>query len=322
MSNAALVIAPSTGLELARLATDARAFADEALASSTRRAYRAKWSAFTQWCAARGLGPLPAAPSTVVVYLASRVEAGWKVATIEQSLAAISHAHRLSKLELPRAAPEVREVLRGIRRRLGVAPRAQKAPVAVDELGMMVNTLSAGPLGTRDRALLLVGFAGAFRRSELIGFDLEDVGFVNDGLELLVRRSKTDQEATGRKVGVPYSSLAAVCPVRSLRAWIEVAGITTGPVFRGVDRHGRISSSRADAKTVARVVKRTAEAAGLDASKFAGHSLRAGFVTSAARAGKPERSIAKQTGHRSITILRGYIRDADLFRENAAVGLL
>ena len=187
----------------------------------------------------------------------------------------------------------------------------------------MVAGLPEGLLGIRDRALLLVGFAGAFRRSELVGLDIADLDFNHDGLTVTLRRSKTDQEGEGRKVGLPYGSNPSTCPVRSLQAWIEASAIEAGPVFRSVNRHGRLQPDRLSDKAVALVVKRRAEAAGLDPSRYAGHSLRAGLATAAANAGVSERAIMAQTGHRSVQMVRRYIRDGSLFRENAAakVGL-
>ncbi len=174
--------------------------------------------------------------------------------------------------------------------------------------------------GVGDRALLLLGFAGAFRRAELVGLDVEDLTETDEGLEVMIRRSKTDQEGAGRKVGVPFGSDPATCPVRSVRAWRQAAGVDTGPLFRGV-LHGRLVSERLSTLGVARAVKRAAKAAGLDPSKFSGHSLRAGLVTCAARAGKSLNAIMEQTGHRSVPMVRRYIRDASLFKDNAAAGI-
>jgi integrase len=195
----------------------------------------------------------------------------------------------------------------------------------------------------RDRALLLLGFAGAFRRSELVGLDVGDVRQTGDGLVVTLRRSKTDQEGQGREVGIPYGSTPATCPVRAVRAWLAVHAFCGGrktretpappfedgpntpvtPLFHRIDKHGRQLPGRLADRTVARVVQRTARAAGLEAASYAGHSLRAGLATSAAAADVPERVIAQQTGHKSMTVLRRYIRSGSLFRENAAarVGL-
>jgi integrase len=216
----------------------------------------------------------------------------------------------------------VSEVLKGIRRTKGTAP-ACKAPLLVGQLKAALGVGRGDLLGMRDRALLLIGFAGAFRRSELVGLDVADLAFTDDGLVITLRRSKTDQEGEGRKVGIPHGSKPTTCPVRVLRAWLEAAGIVTGPLFRSVNRHGKVGAVRLSDRAVALAVKRAAESAGLDASTFSGHSLRAGLATSAAAAGASERSIMDQTGHRSVQMVRRYIRDGSLFRDNAAahVGL-
>jgi integrase len=166
--------------------------------------------------------------------------------------------------------------------------------------------------------VILLGFAGAFRRSELAGLSLEDCTFGKDGLTIMLRRSKTDQEGVGRKVGIPYGSNPETCPVRNLQTWIEQAGMTSGPVFRSINRHGQVRAGRLTGMDIARVVKKLARRAGLDPAKYAGHSLRAGHATSAAIAGASERSIMNQTGHWSVQMVRRYIRNGSLFRENSA----
>jgi integrase len=169
-----------------------------------------------------------------------------------------------------------------------------------------------------NRALILLGFAGAFRRSELVGLDLQDCAFGKDGLTVTLRRSKTDQDGAGRKIGIPYGSNPETCPVRTIQAWIEQAALSSGALFRAINRHGQIQAGRLSGIDVARVVKKLALRTGLDATAYAGHSLRAGHATSAAIAGASERSIMKQTGHRSVQMVRRYIRDGSLFRENSA----
>jgi integrase len=182
----------------------------------------------------------------------------------------------------------------------------------------MVNALPENLLGKRDRAFLLLGFAGAFRRSELVSLDVADVETNREGIVVTLKRSKTDQEGQGRRVGIPYGSNAVTCPVRALNEWLEASAITAGALFRSVNRHGQLRSERLSDKAVALVVKRSAEAAGLDASQYAGHSLRSGLATSAAQAGVSERAIMAQTGHKSLNMVRRYIREGSLFRENAA----
>jgi integrase len=207
--------------------------------------------------------------------------------------------------------------MKGIRRTLGTAPQ-QKAPTLTADIRAMVDATDSGLIGVRDRALILLGFAGAFRRSELVSLDLTDLEFGRDGLTVNLRRSKTDQEGQGRKVGIPYGSNPETCPVRTVQAWIEQAGITDGAAFRSVNRHGHVQPGRLLGADVARIVKKLAESAVLDPAKYAGHSLRAGHATAAAIAGASERSIMNQTGHRSVQMVRRYIRDGNLFRENSA----
>lgn len=302
------------------LADAARGFAVEARAGRTRDAYRAQWAAFTAWCSAHGLSSMPAAPESVALYLTARANDGRKVATLAQALAAISQVHQLAGHTSPRTSPVVRETFKGIRRTLGVAP-SQKAPVLAAQLRAMLATLPDTIMGKRDRALLLVGFSGAFRRSELVALEVGDASFGPDGLTMTLRRSKTDQEGVGRKLGLPYGSSAATCPVRALRTWLDSAGVAGGALFRAVDRHGNVGGALGG-RDVARVVKRSAKAAGLDAASFAGHSLRAGLATSAAKAGKSVHSIMKATGHKSAAMVQRYVRDAELFNDNAAAGLL
>jgi integrase len=182
----------------------------------------------------------------------------------------------------------------------------------------MIATLPDNLLGQRDACLLLLGFASATRRSELVALDVADVADTNDGLVVTVRRSKTDQEGAGREIGIPYGANPATCPVRAFRAWLEVSEITEGPLFRPINRHGQLGETRLSDQSVAAVVKRTAEAAGLDPKLVAGHSLRSGMATSAARAGATEVEIMNQTGHKSLPVLRRYVRRGSLFNGNAA----
>ncbi len=243
-----------------------------------------------------------------------------KVSTLQRRISAISQAHQAAQLDPPTRSLAVRTVMAGIRRAKGTA-QAGKAAAVTDTIRMMVGTLPSSLLGLRDRALLLLGFAAALRRSELVGLDVGDVAFTRDGLVITLRRSKTDQEGQGRTIGIPPGANAVTCPVRALKGWIKAAGIEDGPLFRAITRHGHIAPARLSDKAVALVVKRTAQAAGLDPSVFAGHSLRAGLATSAAAAGVSERAIMAQTGHRSVAIARRYIREGSLFRENAAAAV-
>lgn len=304
------------------LADRAAGYAAAAQAEATRKVYARDWLRFRGWCAELPLGaqPLPAAPALVALYITHLADGGSKPSTIARALVAIGQAHRLAGHESPCSEAPVPSTMKGIRARLGSAP-TQKAAAVVPTLRAMLATLGAGLGGMRDRALLTLGFAGAFRRSELVALDVVDLAWTADGLEVTIRRSKTDQEGWGRKVGVPYGGTPASCPVRSVRAWLDAAAITAGPVFRPVAKGGRSGDERLSDRAVALVVKRAASAAGFDPATFAGHSLRAGLATSAAKAGKSERSIMAQTGHRSSAMVRRYIRDATLFDDNAAAGI-
>ena len=294
----------------------AREFARQSKAESTLRGYRADWRDFCGWCERNSQHPLPASPESVAAYIAER-PARLKVGSIQRRLNAVAEAHKSVGLETPTASGIVRNTLKGIRRTIGTAA-IQKAPALTADIRAMVETTDAGLIGLRDRALILLGFAGAFRRSEVAGLNVADLDFSRDGLAVTLRRSKTDQDAQGRKIGIPYGSNPETCPVRTLQAWLERAGLLEGSVFRSLNRHGQLLSRRLSGADVARIVKKLAERAGLDPAKFAGHSLRAGHATSAAASGASERSIMNQTGHRSVQMVRRYIREGSLFRENSA----
>jgi integrase len=285
-------------------------------AENTLRGYQSDWRHFCTWCESNRMGPLPATAETVAAYI-DESAGSLKVGSIQRRLNAIAEAHKAVGLESPTHHTIVANTMKGIRRTLGTAA-AQKAAALTDDIRAMLEVADSGIIGARDRALILLGFAGAFRRSELVALDVEDGAFGKDGLTVTLRRSKIDQEGAGRKVGIPYGANPETCPVRVLQAWLEQAGISNGPLFRSINRHGQVQPGKLASIDVARVVKKLAERAGLDAVKYAGHSLRAGHATSAAIAGASERSIMRQTGHRSVQMVRRYIRDGSLFRENSA----
>ena len=347
----------------------ARRFAEAARSDATLRAYRSDWSDFAAWCGSRGVAAMPAAPETVSLYIASRAEAGpdgddgrptapLKVATLERRMAAISQAHKLAGVESPalRSREPLHSVWAGVVRTLGAA-REKVAPAlaadvvamaqACDEAVRRAETSpeaepaasgggASGARGAalrarRDKALLLLGFAAALRRSELAAVRTEHLSLTPDGLRLLIPKSKSDQEGAGQVVGVAYGSRHETCPVRAVRSYIAAAGREladqgrpsplSGPVFRSVDRWGRLGHKAITGRTVANVVKQYAAAAGLDPTLYAGHSLRAGFATTAARAGKPDRAIQKQTRHKSAAMLAEYVREGRLFDDNASEGI-
>lgn len=294
----------------------AREFARHSKAENTLRGYRSDWRDFCQWCEGQATCPLPASPEAVAAYIAE-CAGRLKVGSIQRRLNAIAEAHKATGAESPTSAGIVRNTLKGIKRKFGTAS-VQKAPVLTSDIRAMVASTDTGLIGLRDRALILLGFAGAFRRSEIVGLDVQDCAFGKDGLTVTLRRSKTDQEGQGRKIGIPYGSNPETCPVRTLQGWLEQTALAEGPLFRSVNRHGKVLARRLSPPDVARIVKKLAKQAGLDPAKYAGHSLRAGHATSAAACGASERSIMNQTGHRSVQMVRRYIREASLFRENSA----
>jgi len=309
--------------DLSANADRAAGYARAAKAGNTRRAYGAAWADFTSWCGARDLVALPAEPVVVGLYLADRA-GSHKVSSLRLRLVALAEAQRLQGHVLDTRHPAIRDVWAGIRRTHGTAP-TQKAAATSEIIRDLVR--ATGPAGglraLRDRALVLAGFAAALRRSELVALDLEDMVFRAEGVVLRLRRSKTDQEGAGVEVAIPCGAAELTCPVRALQVWIAAAGIITGPLFIAINKAGRVTANRLSDRDVARAVKRLVEAAGYDPADYAGHSLRAGFATTAARAGVSEAEIMRQTRHRSVAVMRGYVRRGGLFLDNAAgrVGL-
>jgi integrase len=294
---------------------EAHEYVRHAKAANTVRAYQADWRHFAGWCAAQGRAALPAAVETVALYL-TELARTHRVSTIMRRLAALSQAHQLAGQESPTSTPAIRTLMAGIRRTKSTATR-QKTPVLVAALERMLAAMPANLSGLRDAALLLVGFAGAFRRSELVALHWEDIAFVQEGLVIHLRRSKTDPEGQGRKIAIPYGCRSSLCPVHALEAWRDQAGGDQGPVFCAVDRHGNVGRARLSDRAVARAVQRAGARCGLDPAEYAGHSLRSGFATAAAAGGASERAIMNQTGHRSLPMLRRYIRQGSLFTDNA-----
>lgn len=284
-------------------------------AHNTELGYSYDWRNFRRWCEGCGREPLPASVETVTLYLTDQLVSGKKVSTVTRRAAALAHMHKTGGVEWI-AATAVRYLLEAAQRARRERPR-QMAPLSLDHLREIAAMLGRDgtPDALRDRAVLVVGFGSALRRSSLVALLTTDVEFVPSGLIVNVRHEKQDQGGKGRLVGLPAGACADTCPVRCLRAWLEVRqGSTPGPLFTNRGR-----GMRPDA--VARIVKRSVERLGLDSSEYAGHSLRAGFVTAAGEAGAGELVIAAQTGHRSMDVLRRYFRRRDLWRANACAML-
>jgi site-specific recombinase XerD len=316
------LIAPSRDLE--QLIAQAHTFISRARAASTVRAYRSDWSDFTRWCESHRLQFLPATPETIALYISDLASRPLAVATIVRRLTAISKAHAAAGQISPASTRNlvVGDTLRGIKRTLGTAQHRKEALLAKD-IRRLVKACPKNLSGTRDKALFLLSFAGAFRRSESSGLTVEDLKFCREGVVCTLRRSKTDQEGAGREVGIPYARNKTVCPVLALKAWLKQAKITSGPVFRKVDRYGFVSRRRGlDPASIAYITKQAARRAGFrHVRDVSGHSFRSGHVSQAVRNGVPEYVVMKQTGHKSREVLSAYIRMGELFEQNAAGGL-
>jgi site-specific recombinase XerD len=304
-----------SGLVPADLMERAREYARASKSPATLRAYATVWRNFGSWCDRRGLVAMPASQETVVAYVVEQAER-LRPQTVKKHLAAISQMHQLAGEDSPVQSTPVRLVMQGLRRTKGVASQPKKA-LRVSHLKSMVAVVPDTDVGIRDRALLLLGFAAGMRRSELVGLNVEDLDFQPEGIVATIKRSKRDQEGRGRQVAVPRGRYPGTCPVRAVQRWLDVSGIKSGPLFVRLDRatEGR---SRLSGRSVALIVKKAADQAGLDPEMFAGHSLRRGFCTETARAGAAERDIARTTGHSSLAVLRGYVEAGQLFERCAA----
>lgn len=301
--------------DLATLVDKVRHYVETSKAPNTRKAFKADWTAFSQWCEDKDLSPLPAVPQVIATYIADLAQTH-KVATIKRRLSTISQAHKAAAVENPIYSSLVKATMDGITKEQGKAP-AQKRAARRDDIKAMIETLPDGLLGLRDKALLLVGFAGGFRRSELVGLNVEDIEIRAEGMAINVRHSKTDQLGLGEKVGIS-NGRNGLCPVNALRRWLEDSGIASGPIFRYVDKGGHIHDSRLTDRVVSMVIKRAAERAGLDPAEYAGHSLRAGLATEAAANGAREMDIMRQTRHKSEQMVRRYVREANIFKNNVS----
>lgn len=298
----------------------ARQYALEDKAHATRTAYRSDWADFSAWCASVERSPLPAEPSSVAGYLATLAERRLKASTIRRRLAAIRHAHRLAGFEPPTTAASVQSVHHGIRRRLG-ARVTQKAPANAKAIASMIKRIPAETLaGKRDRALLLLGFGAALRRSELVALDVEDIQTAAEGVLVTIKRSKVDQEGRGAQVAVPNGR--RLMPVAALREYVSAANLSTGPLFVRIGKGDRVTADRLTPQSVALIVKKYAKLAKLDADSFSGHSLRAGLVTEALSHGADVFAVADQGRWRKLETVREYDRRARAFKDNVGRGFL
>jgi site-specific recombinase XerD len=326
-SQALIPTAPISQPRLPAITTDVaertRRYVGASLAANTQRSYATHWKDFATYCQERGYESLPASHVAVIDYLTFLADVGAKPSTISVKAAAIHYMHTKHEHPSPTDTPEVKTVVAGIRRELKARP-TRKAPTMRDDIDRMAQAIPQPKRdhpayhelhlrALRDLALLLLGFAGAFRRSELVGLNIEDLEFRagdrgRGDLVVLLRKSKTDQEGEGLTKVIPVLDNEARCPVHALSAWISAAGIESGPVFRGISTAGAVNARRLSDQMVARIIKQLALAAGLDPANYAGHSLRAGFATQAAKDGVPTQDIREVTHHKSDRMLGVYIR--------------
>ena len=304
------------------LAMRARAYVQAAKAPATLRAYRSDWRDFERWCLGRGAASLPAVPETVALYLAALAE-NHRPATLGRRLTSIAKAHEAAGFSSPATVKHVAvgETLKGIRRVHGTA-QVGKAPLVTADMQKIVAHTTERLLELRDGALLLVGYCGGVRRSELAALWVSELAWSNEGVALKLRRSKTDQQGQGRQVAIPRGAHPDTCPVRALERWMLEAEIGRDagnvPLFRAVDRHGNVQPGPLHPNSVGEILKRAVVRAGYKPETYAGHSLRAGFCTQAARNRATAFDIMRQTGHKSVAIVSRYIREAELFLDSPA----
>ena len=316
----ALAPAPTAAGEAAL--AEAQKLARQSAAPATLRAYKADWQHYALWCTRAGFVPVPAEPATVGAYLAS-LAATRAPTTIRRRLAAIGKMHRFNGLPWTPAHRDIQEPLRGLLRRHG-RPVRKAAALTLAMLRRLAATCDTSARGRRDRALLLIGFAGALRRSELVGLQLEDVALVAGGLRVRINRGKTDPAGEGAEIGLPRGKHAETCPVRAFEAWQAVAKRRAGPLFRRISTAGRIGEAALHPDAVRRILARRSRMAGLEIDGFerlSAHALRVGFITEAYGKGARDEDIMRHTRHRDLRTMRGYVQRAGLLTESPA-GLL
>ena len=309
------------------LITDLKALQDETLlnlqsskANNTVRAYKSDFRDFGLFCAQNGFKSLPSQPKIVSLYLTHLSTRDIKISTLKRRLVSIGVIHKLKGHYLDTKHPIIIENIMGIKRRKGSIQKGKK-PLLISNLKQIINVIDEynheDIKKFRDRSIILIGFSGGFRRNEIVSLDYDDLDFVTEGLKINLKRSKTDQFGEGSVKGLPYFDNIQYCPVLSLKNWIEISKINSGPLFRRFSRGSKLSENRLTDQTVALLIKKYLKLAGIDNKNYSGHSLRSGFATSAAESGAEERSIMAMTGHKSTEMVRRYIKEANLFKNNA-----
>jgi len=309
------------------LITDIKALQEETLlnlknskANNTVRAYKSDFNNFRLFCAQNGFKSLPSEPKIVSLYLTHLSTKEVKISTLKRRLVSIGVIHKLKGLYLDTKHPSIIENIMGIKRRKGSIQTGKK-PLLIKYLKKIINVIDDIKNDEikkfRDRSILLIGFSGGFRRNEIISLDYEDLNFVEEGLKIIVKRSKTDQFGEGSVKAIPYFDNGQYCPVISVQKWIEISNISSGSLFRRLSKGSKLTENRLTDQSVALLLKKYLKLAGMDSKNYSGHSLRSGFATSAAESGVEERSIMAMTGHKSTEMVRRYIKEANLFKNNA-----
>ena len=289
-------------------------------AFNTIRAYKSDFNDFALFCTKNGLKSLPSKPEIVSIYLTHLSTKNAKISTIQRRLVSIKMIHKLKGHYLDTKNPSIIENIMGIKRRKGMVQIGKK-PIKINSLKKIINVIDQQKneeiKKLRDRSIILVGFSGGFRRNEIVSLDFDDLEFVPEGLKIKLKKSKTDQFGQGSLKGLPYFENSEFCPVISLQKWIKISNISSGPLFRRFKKGSNLSANRLTDQSVALLIKEYLELAGIDSKHYSGHSLRSGFATSAAEAGVEERNIMAMTGHKSPEMVRRYIKEANVFKNNA-----
>ena len=310
-----------------KIITDIKALQEETLinlqsskANNTVRAYKSDFNDFGLFCAQNGFKSLPSEPKIVSLYLTYLSTKDVKMSTLKRRLVSIGVIHKLKGHYLDTKHPSIIENIMGIKRRKGSIQKGKK-PLLISSLKKLINLIDEKNneeiKKIRDRSIILIGFSGGFRRNEIVSLDYDDLDFVPEGLKITLKRTKTDQFGEGSLKGLPYFENSKYCPVLSVKKWIKISNINSGPLFRRFSKGSKLTDNRLTDQTVALLIKKYLNLAGIDSKNYSGHSLRSGFATSAAESGAEERSIMAMTGHKSTEMVRRYIKEANLFKNNA-----
>ena len=307
--------------------TDIKALQEETLlnlqsskANNTVRAYKSDFKDFELFCIQNGFKSLPTEPKIVSLYLTSLSTKKAKITTLKRRIVSIGMIHKLKGHYLDTKHPTIIENILGIKRRKG-SIQIRKKPIIINILKTIINVIDdqikEEIKKLRDRTIILIGFSGGFRRNEIVSLDYDDLDFVPEGVKINLKKSKTDQFGEGFTKALPYFDNSQFCPVKTLKKWIEISKINSGPLFRRFNKGSKLSDNRLTDQTVALLIKEYLNLAGIDCKNYSGHSLRSGFATSAAESGAEERNIMAMTGHKSTEMVRRYIKEANLFKNNA-----